>query len=78
MRSKKPAKPLPDPCLLIAINGMAESFNERVAAEVMSINVAYHADLEALLLGFNYAYNQRRSPVLDWISPTTKVTERRR
>ncbi|MBS1095784.1 hypothetical protein JK193_14295 [Gluconobacter wancherniae] len=71
-------RPTPDPRLLIAINAMAERCNERVAAEVLPINVAYHADLEALLLGFNYACNQRRSPVLDGISPTTKVTERRR
>ncbi|MCG4255125.1 IS481 family transposase [Acetobacter senegalensis] len=57
-------------------NGMVERFNGRVATEVLPINVAHHADLEILLLGFNQAYNHRRQRVLGGLSPTTKVTER--
>lgn len=38
-------------------NGMVEQFNGRVATEVPPINVAHCADLEALLRGFNHAYN---------------------
>jgi transposase InsO family protein len=36
-------------------NGMVERFNDRIASEVLGINVAGHADLETLLTGFNYA-----------------------
>lgn len=57
---------------------MVERFNGRVAAEVLRINVAHHADLEALLHGFNRAYNQRRQRVLGGLSPTAKVAERLR
>jgi len=57
-------------------NGMVERFNGRVATEVLPINVAHHADLEALLHGFNQAYNQRRQRVLGGLSPTAKVAER--
>lgn len=57
-------------------NGMVERFNGRVATEVLPINVAHHADLEALLRGFNHAYNQRRQRVLDGLSPAAKVAER--
>lgn len=59
-------------------NGMVERFNRRVATEVLPINVAHHADLEALLRGFNHAYNQRRQRVLNGLSPTAKVAERLR
>lgn len=59
-------------------NGMVERFNGRVATEVLPINVAHHADLEALLHGFNHAYNQRRQRVLNGHSPAAKVAERLR
>lgn len=55
---------------------MVERFNGRVATEVLPINVAHHADLEALLRGFNHAYNQRRQRVLGGLSPAAKVAER--
>jgi transposase InsO family protein len=57
-------------------NGMVERFNGRIAAEVLPINVANHADLETLLHGFNQAYNQRRQRVLGGLSPASKVVER--
>jgi transposase InsO family protein len=50
-------------------NGMVERFNGRVASEVLGINVAGHADLETLLIGFNQAYNRRRQRVLSGLSP---------
>lgn len=56
-------------------NGMVERFNGRVASEVLPINVANHADLEALLLAFCHAYNRRRQKVLDGLSPEAKVHE---
>jgi len=59
-------------------NGMVERFNGRVATEVLPINVAHHVNLEALLRGFNRAYNQRRQRVLGGLSPTEKVAERLR
>ena len=40
-------------------NGMVERFNGRIASEALGINVAGHADLEILLVGFNGAYNRR-------------------
>lgn len=57
-------------------NGMVERFNGRVASEVLGINVAGHADLETLLVGFNYAYNRRRQRILSGLSPSEKVKER--
>ena len=57
-------------------NGMVEPFNGRIATEVLPINVANHAGLETLLLGFCHAYNQRPQRVLGGISPTTKLNER--
>ncbi len=57
-------------------NGMVERFNDRIASEVMGINVADHADLEILLTGFNRAYNRRRQRVLHGSSPCQKVDER--
>ncbi|ASV84167.1 DDE domain protein [Ochrobactrum quorumnocens] len=56
-------------------NGMVERFNGRVASEVLGINVAGHADLETLLIGFNHAYNQRRQRVLSGKSPVNKVKQ---
>jgi transposase InsO family protein len=53
-------------------NGMVERFDGRVATEVLPINVAHHADLEALLRGFNHAYNQRRQRVLSGLAPAAK------
>ena len=57
-------------------NGMVERFNGRIASEVLGINVAGHADLEILLIGFNRAYNRRRQRVLQGGSPSQKVDER--
>jgi transposase InsO family protein len=57
-------------------NGMVERFNGRIATEVLPINVASHTDLETLLRGFNFAYNQRRQHVLGGLSPAAKVAER--
>lgn len=57
-------------------NGMVERFNGRVASEVLGINVAGHADLETLLLGFNHAYNGRRQRVLSGLSPVDTVRQR--
>ncbi len=54
-------------------NGMVERFNGRIASEVLGINVAGHADLEILLLGFNHAYNRRRQRVLSGGSPIDTV-----
>ena len=56
-------------------NGMVERFNGRVASEVLGINVAGHADLETLLIGFNHAYNRRRQRVLSGRSPVNKVKQ---
>jgi hypothetical protein len=52
---------------------MVERFNGRVASEVLGINVAGHADLETLLIGFNHAYNRRRQRVLSGLSPIDTV-----
>jgi transposase InsO family protein len=57
-------------------NGMVERFNGRVASEVLGINVAGHADLETLLIGFNEAYNRRRQRVLSGLAPVGKVKQR--
>jgi transposase InsO family protein len=57
-------------------NGMVERFNGRIASEVLGINVAGHADLETLLMGFNQAYNRRRQRVLNGRSAVEKVDER--
>jgi transposase InsO family protein len=57
-------------------NGMVERFNGRVASEVFGINVAGHADLETLLIGFNHAYNRRRQRVLSGWSPIDTVRQR--
>lgn len=54
-------------------NGMVERFNGRVVSEVLGINVAGHADLETLLIGFNHAYNRRRQRVLSGLSPIDTV-----
>ncbi|GBR59505.1 transposase [Gluconobacter thailandicus F149-1 = NBRC 100600] len=59
-------------------NGMVERFDGRVATEVLPINVAHHADLEALLCGCTHAYNQRRQRALNGLAPAAKVAERRR
>lgn len=56
-------------------NGMVERFNSRVASEVLGINVAGHADLETLLVGFNHAYNRRRQRVLNGHTPCQIVEE---
>ncbi|GBQ40387.1 DDE superfamily endonuclease [Acidocella aminolytica 101 = DSM 11237] len=54
-------------------NNQVERFNGRIASEVLGINVAGHADLEILLLGFNRAYNGRRQRVLSGGSPIDTV-----
>jgi transposase InsO family protein len=56
-------------------NGMVERFNGRVASEVLGINVAGHADLETLLIGFNHAYNRRRQRILAGLSPIDKAKQ---
>ena len=57
-------------------NGPVECFNGRVASEVLGTNVAGHADLETLLIGFNLAYNRRRQRVLSELSPIDKAAQR--
>lgn len=56
-------------------NGMVERFNGRVTSEALGINVAGHADLETLLIGFNHAYNRRRQRVLNGHTPCQIVEE---
>jgi hypothetical protein len=68
--------PAPDKGLFSPNQWHGRTLQRRVAAEVLPINVANHADLETLLLGFNRAYNQRRQRVLGGISPAAKVNER--
>ena len=57
-------------------NGIVERFNGRIASEVLPINVANHGDLEALLRGFNHAFNRRRQRVLGDLSPTKRMLRR--
>ena len=57
-------------------NGMAERFNGRVQREVLNITVGSHRALEALLLGYNLAYNLRKQRVLSGRAPTDVVRER--
>src|SRR5918993_357598 len=57
-------------------NGMAERFNGRVQREVLGITIHSHADLEALLHGFNRAYNARRQRVLGGVSPDEVIRRR--
>ena len=57
-------------------NGMVERFNSRVGSEVLGITIGFHHDLEALLRGFNAAYNARRQRVLDGKTPDQIVAER--
>jgi transposase InsO family protein len=57
-------------------NGLVERFNGRVQHEVLGITVHSHRDLEALLKGFNQAYNKRRQRVLGGTSPEQVVQQR--
>jgi transposase InsO family protein len=57
-------------------NGMVERFNGRIASEVLGINVAGHADLETLPIGFNHAYSRRQQRVLSGLSPLDTVRQR--
>ena len=57
-------------------NGMVERFNGRIVAEVLTITIYSHAQLEHLLRGFNAAYNARRQRVLEGQTPDQIVAER--
>jgi len=66
-------------------NGMVEHFNGRVAAAVLQVCVASHEDLEILLKGLCFAYNQRKQRVLaglssaehiaSWLKKTSRISQ---
>ncbi|GBR08720.1 transposase [Acetobacter oeni LMG 21952] len=55
-------------------NGKVERFNGRVVTEVLQVCVSSHEDLEILLRGFCFAYNQRKQRVLNRLSPVEHIT----
>ena len=57
-------------------NGMVERFNGRVGSEALGITIWSHRQLEALLRGFNAAYNACRRRVLGGRTPDQVVAER--